>query len=337
MFNSFGKSSQVKLTWLEKAGYSCLIIVLAIYPIYASLISGFADGQLTRHLKFINGNSDFFNPWQYRVFAPFFIEGIAILLKPIFYQISGNTFYANIFKGVRFCQHLIIFGLAWKLYRYFNPNRLLVFFTIPVLAASMGSATLASDFSFNNYFEIIFYLAAVLIIFYRKNIFWLMPLTLFATLNRETSLLLPFLLFIDYQKFLAHETRKKYWSVFWGCLILFVFVFIGVRYYYGYQPPAPIGMETGWPMLYFNLTDPLTIIKLFATLSILPLYCFFNIRKTDFRLQLLFWLMVPAWFAIHFWLVWARETRVFLVPLIVVFLPIVLDLIQKNVEKPRTA
>ena len=120
-------------------------------------------------------------------------------------------------------------------------------------------------------------------------------------------------------------------------MLIFASVFILIRFYYGYQPPAPIGMETGLPMLRFNLTDPVTVLELFATLSILPLFALFNIRKVDFRLQILFWLLAPAWFGIHFWLVWARETRLFLVPLTILFIPIALDLIQKSFENKQSA
>ena len=320
--------------WPEKLGYGFLIIVLAIYPVYTNLVYGYAEYQLIRHLKFINHDSYFFNPWQYRILAPYLIEGIAIPLKQIFKgTISEHSLYFSIFKILRFCQHLVIFGLAAKFYRHFTSSRLLIFLTLPVMAAAMGAATLKSDFSFNNYFDIIFYLAALTLIFSESDIRWFLPLTFLAALNRETSLLLPFLLFLNYKEFFAGAHRKKYWTVLLSCLVIFALVFVGVRFYFGYRPPTYIGMATGWPMLKFNLTDPLTILELLATLSILPIFSLLHIGKAEMRLQLLFWLLVPAWFAIHFWLVWARETRIFLVPLIVVFLPVCLDLVQRSLQK----
>ncbi len=324
--------------WQERLSYGFLIVLLAIYPVYTNLLYGSADDQLNRHLKFIEGKSPYFNPWQYRILAPYFIEMVATPIKTFLNNANNEAeLYFRIFKCFRFMQHILIFSIAYKFYSLFTYNRLLPFASLIVLSASMGAATYVSDFSFNTYFDILFFLAAVYIIFANKNIYWFLPLMLIAALNRETSLLIPFLLFIKYQKFLCSKTQKKYWSVLLGSLVIYFIIFILIRMYYGYQAPNAIGMQPGWPMLSYNLTNPVTIIQLFATLSILPLFTLLNIQKADARLQILFWLLVPIWFSIHFWLVWAHETRLFLVPLTIVFIPIMLDLIQKSFEKNTEA
>lgn len=321
----------------EKLGFFLLIIILAILPIYSNLVYGLAHIQYERQLAFIRGESYFFNPWQYRVLAPFLIEGIGIVFKIILnYKTIPEELYSTIFKALRFAQHLVIFALAWKFYSYFTKNRYLLFLSIIIIAWSIGQATFRSDFSFNNYFDVIFYLLAVLIIFSNKNIAWFLPLSFLAALNRETSLLLPFVLLLNYQSFWGKGFSKKNWSVFIGSLLAFLIPFALIRYFYGYPKSAPIGITPGLPMLKFNLTDTFTIMELFGTLSVFPLFTLLLIRKTDIRMQILFWLLAPAWFGVHFWLVWARETRIFLVPLIVVFLPICLDLIQKAMQKPES-
>ena len=47
-----------------------------MFPIYKSYY--YSNGLLTyeRHKAVIEGRSEFYNPWQYRILCPFTIEGI---------------------------------------------------------------------------------------------------------------------------------------------------------------------------------------------------------------------------------------------------------------------
>lgn len=319
---------------IENLGYCGLILLLAIFPVYSALVNGAAHQHLEHHLSFLKGNSVYFNPWQYRVLSPILVEGFHRFLNFSLYSwLPVSDVYNSSFKLFRVLQHLLIFGFAWYFYRYFTFNRPLRFLAITMLAGAFSAAAYGSDMAFNTYFDVLFYLVGAWLIFSDKSRWWLVPLTLVAALNRETSLLLPLLLVLDFKKLNQPVNRKKYFLIFSLCLVVFAAVFISVRLYYGYQAPAYIGIETGWPILKFNLTDPETVLQLFDTLGVLPLFVLFNLRKTEFRLQMLFWLLVPAWFAAHFWLVWARETRIFLVPLVIVFIPVILSLIRISFEK----
>lgn len=319
---------------LEKLAIIVLLIVLAAYPVYTNLMYGIAHWQAIQQQAFIRGESIFFNPWQYRVFAPYLIEAITDCVKLLLpAQTDGEKLYFSIFKLTRFFQHLLIFGIAWKYYQHFTKNRIVLFLTLIFLSNAIGKSTLHSDFSFNNYFDVIFYLLAVYIIFSEKDILWFLPITFLAALNRETSLLIPFILFLNYKHFYLKEFRKKSWLVFLLCLTIAVSVLIMLRVYYGYPPPAPIGKEPGLPMLLFNITDPGTILEHVAAFSVIPLLALFSFSKLEKRLQLLFLLIVPVWYGIHFWLVWARETRNFMVPFAIIFLPAVLTLYQQSIGK----
>jgi hypothetical protein len=320
---------------LENLAYCGLILILAVFPVYSALVNGAAHQHLEHHLTFLQGNSVYFNPWQYRVLSPILVEIFHRFLNFSLYSwLPVSDVYNSSFKLFRVLQHLLIFGFAWHFYKYFTFNRPLRFLALTILAGAFSAAAYGSDMAFNTYFDILFYLLAAWLIYSGKNRWWFVPLTFLAALNRETSLFLPFLLLLDFKKLNLPENRKKYFLIFSLSLLVFAAVFFSIRLYYGYQAPAYIGIQTGWPILKFNLTDPITVLQLFDTFGVLPLFALLNIRKTELRLKLLFWLLVPAWFAAHFWLVWVQETRLFLVPLTIVFLPVILDLIQKSFEKP---
>jgi len=159
--------------WQDIIKYGFMIVILAAFPVFTTIISGAGDNQVSRHLAFLNGDSPFFNPWQYRVFAPFLIELLASSIKLFTKNITDEILYLNIFRGVRFVQHIIIFLVAWKFYKHFTKNKDLLLTSILLLATSLGSATSNSDYSLTTYLHVIFYLLAAFLIFSDKTIFWL--------------------------------------------------------------------------------------------------------------------------------------------------------------------
>ena len=321
-----------------RSAYFFLILLLSIFPAYNALVNGSAHHHLQHHLQFFTASSDYFNPWQYRVLAPFLAEAFHQLLAlPFYADAAAPQAYDTSFKLFRIGQHLLIFGSAWYFFRHFSDSRPLRFLMLVVLAWAFNSAAFMSDFAFNTYFEVLFFTWAAWLLYSGQNRWWFVPLTLLAALNRESSLMLPLLLLTDLRLADGFSNWKRTILIMACCFLVYGLVFFGIRWFYGYQAPAPIGMPTGWPIFRFNLTDPVTLLQLFATLSVIPLFVLFNIRQTGTRLQLLFWLMVPAWFFIHFWLVWARETRIFLVPFTIVLLPMVLQIIQQSFERSRTS
>ena len=50
--------------------------LLASYPIYTNYYYGYGLEQFQRHLDLIEGKSMFYDPWQYRIFSPYIVEGI---------------------------------------------------------------------------------------------------------------------------------------------------------------------------------------------------------------------------------------------------------------------
>jgi hypothetical protein len=334
--------------WKNKLSYVYLLLLLSIYPTYYGFIYSNSYVQLHHHIEFFRKNSFFFNPWQYRVLAPLLAEGFHQVLTYTVYKVLPVTENFIVYKGMAFSNtynlsfkifrivlYFIVYWNLDQLYKYFTTNKHLRFLMLIILSFSFSAATYNTDYAFGTYLEVLFFIWAVNIIFSNRNRLWFLPLTLLATLNRETSLLLPFVLLIDILQIKQPALRKRSIFILAGCLVIYLMVFIGIRSYFGYRPPAYIGIEPGFKLLVFNLTDPITVLKLFATLSVLPLFVFVKNRYADTRLQLLFWLIVPCWFLAHLWLVWARETRLFLVPLTIIFIPIILDILQKDNLKQR--
>ncbi len=89
-------------------------------------------------------------------------------------------------------------------------NNWLVFFGLIFISLSMGNGVIASDLTFNTYLDINFYLLSACIIVYKKSPAWLLPIIFLAALNRETSMMIPFLFFISYIDFFGIVQKKQY-------------------------------------------------------------------------------------------------------------------------------
>jgi hypothetical protein len=202
----------------------------------------------------------------------------------------------------------------------------------------MGNATAASDYSFNTYFDVIFYLIAALLIIKNRNCLWFIPLSIVAAFNRETAILIPAMLFLASLKRegkgVAVANKGNLWmSVLSG--VAFMAVFFGLRQYYGYRETQVVGIAPGLDALWFNISDLRTYVELFAVTGLLPVLAIVGYKYMDARLKTWFWLIVPVWFAMHYYFAAVREARLFLVPVMVVFLPAVLLFVQRKILAQR--
>ena len=108
-----------------------------------------------------------------------------------------------------------------------------------------------------------------------------------------------------------------------GCLALWLAIVGGLRVVYGMRPyiVPTAGVEPILPLLTFNLTWWRTWVFLFATLGLLPLMALISWKAWPPPLRRFFWAVVPVWFPVHFALAHAPETRLFLVPQVLIFVP----------------
>lgn len=363
------KSSKSKLIFI-----SFCLLLLSSYPIYKNFYNGAAVTTYQRHIALIEGKSDYYNPWQYRMLCPVIIEGlmwgynhtinkIYPLEKHFTYQFQQTSEpnpetkqfiellqnkdavkYMLVFLGFRLFLNLLVFLLAFCLLRYFVSDNLLVFFGLMFLSLAMGNAVIASDLTFNTYLDNVFYLLTACIILYKKNPYWLIPITLLAAFNRETAMLIPFLYFVSKTDFSAFSIKKlnlsavklpgkDVWVLTAGLYIIFSAIFIGLRIYYGYVPAQFWKVPAGIQMIKLNLFSTVALkayFELIGTFSVIPFILLYRFNRFPLLLRTWFLALVPLWFAVHIYSVVIYQTRLFLVPVIIVFLPMLLWLIENN-------
>ncbi|MEO5943132.1 MAG: hypothetical protein ABIP30_04370 [Ferruginibacter sp.] len=258
----------------------------------------------------------------------------------------GAMKYMIIFIFFRFIEHLFIFYLAWKLWSYFVKSKWLIFFAINFLALALGNAVAVADLSFNTYMDIILYLLAANIIVYKKNAMLLLPITILAAFNRETGILIPALYFISQTDFTNFSVKKfnikriifpvtKTWIYTAVLYIIFILIFIGLRMYFGYKPQQEWKAPAGLPMLKLNFLSATGIkayMELIGTFAVLPFIILYTFKKYPPLLCKWFLFIVPVWFAVHYLSVVAYQTRLFMVPIILIMIPMILILIENEIK-----
>lgn len=352
----------------------CLAL-LAIFPIYKNFYYSQADLTYERHIAVMEKRSEFYNPWQYRVLMPYINEGLFWLynhtidkIYPIEQKINfnfdktsgtveqtdkflklmqtpGAARYMIIFILVRWLLNFFILLLAWRLWRHFIQSDWLAFLGVNFVALAMGNAVAIADLAFNTYADIIFYLLTAIIIVEKKNIFWLVPISILSSFNRETGLLIPALYFISQVDFSQLATGKfSFKNIIWPKLntwlftavlyLLFMGAFVFLRWHYGYQPQQLWKVPAGWPMLKLNLMSAVGIkgyMELIGTFGIIPLIIIYKFRMFPYLLKKWFLFLAPIWFGVHYISVPAYQTRLFLVPIILIFMPMILWLTEKHI------
>ncbi len=294
-----------------------MVLIMSAYIVYEHVADPRAislEKQIERHEMWMAGNSEFYNPWQYRVFSPLLLEGAS----RIFHKISGLDSKSIPFLFIHFLQMVIMFYLSMAYYRLLGvENPFLLISGLVILCYSVASSTFKSDLSFNTYFDIIFYLLAAILVL-KKHYLWIVPVTLAAALNRETSGFIPLMMLVPFS--LDQSKRKLTFAAI--SMLLYVVVFFSVRYHFGFQESQGIhGMTSPSDFLVYNFSFFKLYPLLIGTLCIIPLIFILNLSKVPTQLLWWFWLMVPFWFIIHFLKSTVVETRLFLVPQLLIFLP----------------
>lgn len=361
--------------------FAFCISLLSLYPIYKNFYNGAAVTTYERHIALIEGRAEYYNPWQYRMLCPILIEGLMWLynhsidlIYPIeekinlnFTQTSvptpeteqfftllktkGALKYMIVFIAFRFLLNFLVFALAFYVWHYFVKNRYLLLMGLILLSLGMGNAVIASDLTFNTYLDNVFYLLAAIIILYKKNPLWLIPVTVLAAFNRETALLIPVLYFLSHLKLKEVSVKefmrplkllpeKKVWLLSASLMVFFAAIFIGLRMYYGFVPAKVWKVPAGPEMVKLNLFSTVAAKSYFEMLgifSIIPLIILYRFKQFPQLLQIWFLGIVPLWFAVHIYSVVIYQTRLFLVPVILILLPMFLWLIENNYRQKEVA
>jgi hypothetical protein len=361
---------EVRPVWARRLILVVLISWMATYSIYTSYYKAYGVDTYERFLDHRAGHSMFFNPWQYRLLCPLVIDGfyqaLDVTVFPILnvkgfnIALQGNTTdknantiklmtllkdptfvkYTIVFLGFRFFEDVLILVLAYAYLGVFISSVRLRWLALVLITLAMGNSVVDSDLTFNTYMDVIVYLCAGLVIVKQLNYWWIVALTVVGALNRETSVFIPAIFFFAKADWSALPSfRKTFFSerkVFWvtACAtILFLAIFFSIRAYYGFRPLETWRVGPGWPMLKLNLFSASavkTYMEFFGVFAFLPIWAIFVLKRADARLKILFYTMVPAWFALHLYSAIGFQTRLFLVPTILVIIPIVFEYIDRK-------
>ena len=281
-------------------------------------LAWFEEVQWGRTVRVIE-QGDMGTPWQYR----FFTDGGVYGTVHFFEWLGLSRPIGTAFVLIRLLQNTLSFTLAVYYYRKLGLTTMEGLLGISLLGWGMCHALYDGDLTFNTYSEVSIFLTAGLLILHGK-FWWLVPLMVIAPFNRETSGFIPMLLLFSQWSWgkrprIARETLV----VFAVCLGLWCAIVGGLRVVYGLQPyiVPTAGKSPIFPLLWFNLTWWRTWVFLFATLGLIPLLMVGAWGGVPVVLRRFFWAVVPVWFPALFSLAHAPETRLFLVPQFLIFLP----------------
>jgi len=267
------------------------------------------------------------NPWQYRILAEYMLEPVITLFR----NININRPQPSAFIFFRFLQNTFIFIAAAYFYKKLGLSTYTALLGITILAWMISQSFYDSDLSFNTYFDVLFYLLAGIIILYEKYL-WLLLLMVIAAFNRETCGLI-ILLLPAYALFSqpTHKKNKQVILTTFGMGILYTGIFLWLRVFFGEQQFLTAhGNYPGKGILYFNIFNLRSWEQIWSTAGIIPFLALFSYRKWPKHLKVFFWVIVPVWGIIHFLASVVAETRLFLVPLSLIFIPCVLFGLNHN-------
>lgn len=280
--------------------------------------------QIQRHNDVLQGQAP--NPWQYRVLADTLVEGVIQLFR----NLAISHPIGSAFISFRFLQNVLIFWLAYLYYRKLKLSAAHALIGMAALAWGMTYSNYDSDLQFNTYFDIIFYLLAGLLILAKRPV-WMIPLMVLAGLNRETSGLIPFLALALILPWNATAKNRQIIFPAAAGLLIFAVIFIALRLTYPNQPiSVPHGQHMGFELLRYNLFRAITWVQLFGTVSIIPALALLAYKKWPAPLRVFFWVVVPLWVLIHPFTSVMAESRVFLVPQTLIFIPGALFLLRDS-------
>lgn len=320
-----------KLLWLF------LILMLSAYVVYEHATNCLATDlsvQIERHQNMLAGKSEFFNPWQYRIFSMWMLEGFINVFERL---LPGKPAILP-YLLLHYLQIALVFVLFVVYVRHLGvDNFYLLAIGLLIICFCMANSYFKSDLSFNTYFDLAFYLLGAILIL-KHAFWWIVPLAVVAAFNRETSGFIPLMLLAPFSPQEWKKLPKERWLPAVAAMLLFVAVFVAVRLYYGYQPGQGIhGITNPVDHLKFNLTFFRLYPLLIGTLGIVPFVVLFGLNRLPAELRFWFWLIVPLWFVIHFVKSNAMETRLFLVPQVLIFVPALLYLTQFSLLPSGTA
>ena len=308
-------------TMLWVTASALLLSVFTVFLHLKALGRGYIlEYQVPRHLAMLAGTAG--NPWQFRMLSAWIVEGFHRLIAAV--GIHDPLIAA--FVVVRVLTETAMFVIAWRYWRALDLSSAASFMGLALFGWSVSYANFGSDLQFNTYFDVLFYLVAAWLVV-RDRMTWLLPLTALAALNRETSGFIPLLALATWPND-TPQGRSRALRLAGAGIAIYAVVFVGLRLVYGKQELiVPYGHHPGIDLFVYNLKRARTWVQLVGTFSILPFMALASRSRWPSLLWGVYWLLVPAWFVVHWFGAVMSETRLLLVPLAVAILPAALFLL----------
>lgn len=259
------------------------------------------------------------NPWQFRVLPEYLVE----ITRYGFELLGLRDALVTSLILWRVLENILFLSATLFYYKRLGLKTYAAVLAIGVIGLTLPDAINGSNLALNTYLDVLFYVLAGYVIL-KLNYLWILPITFLAALNRETSGLIPFMLLGDYfynrQKYRHRQPNAI--AVFAVSSLGYLIVFFGLRFLYPTEGLLiPNGVQPGQELLQYNLSKSGTWIQLFTTFGIIPFLALYAFRKFPRTLQVFAILVVPVWFVIHFFLGVIAETRLLLVPYVLVLIP----------------
>jgi hypothetical protein len=258
------------------------------------------------------------DPWRYRLLSEWGAEAALQAADAVGFSKPAVVG----FLGFRVLQNLAIFALMWLFLRRLGFGWHESVLGLGLLAWGFTQALFHQAMSFNTYGDVALYLAAALLILTRRW-WWVVPLTVLAAVNRETSGLIPVMLMaMAWPLGWRSQDGRRALRIGAVALVAFGATYGIVRLAVG---PAFFieanGQSPGLELLDYNLTRGITWDHVFQTLNILPLVAVIAWPRWPDELRAFGLAVAPAWIAIHLFTSVLAESRLLLVPLALVFIP----------------
>lgn len=326
---------------LRALGYVTALVALALlcswfavdrHVYYLNWISGhdyLSTVQWDRHRGVIDGLAQHRDHRHYRLFPEYVLE--AFFLTRHGHVIDPSKY--QVFFWFRYTIDVVTFLLCAVFWRRLGLGRGATLLGVSIFTWSIFHTIYNSDLNFATYLDTTFYLLAGILCLQRR--YWiLLPVGMLAILNKETALLIPLLplaMAIKLKPFKLPK-REAWFSLLGLALCLGLYALI--RYLYGWTGVEKPHDRPGLHFLQRNLSNPLGIRHLFYALGPLPLLALAGLRRAPDYLARWFWLIVPIWFAVHTFVAWWEEPRVFMVVMAFCFIPLSLFLAVNPDKNP---
>jgi hypothetical protein len=275
--------------------------------------SQWIDTAVAQHNLILTGVGG--DPWQYRPLSDY-------LIQPIFNALLNlhvSNAYLDGFVLFRGAQEVGAFALALVYFRKLGLGLLSSTAGMGLVATAMLIGQLQTNWRLDSYTELILYLLAGVLVLSSRFAF-LIPLIVFAALNRESSLLIAFVPLARLQlRTLRSRDNVAPFLTTVICLGLFVLVRVLLRIALPAQD-ASTRVVTDQLVGNLDLRGPFVYVAL--ALGAIPLVTALGLSMTTPFLRYLFWLIVPIWFASHWWASLDTRPISFLVPFTLVLAPV---------------